>query len=159
MGTRVRLSVTKIAKENLDKWPLTYTNQIVLNFQQFLAGLELVLASTCLSSCPRSPWPHTFSSENRHQSARSLGKNLFLCLEIQFCIMAFATVKLFAAVLIMAIFASFLVSAQDFGELSPTPAPAPGPGMDKGASTYSFGMSGALICSSLFFSLLALLRH
>ncbi|KAF9665732.1 hypothetical protein SADUNF_Sadunf16G0154400 [Salix dunnii] len=48
------------------------------------------------------------------------------------------------------------VSAQDIGELAPAPAPAVG----KGAASYSLGTSGALICcSSLFLSMLALLRH
>ncbi|KAG5238495.1 hypothetical protein IMY05_009G0049500 [Salix suchowensis] len=70
--------------------------------------------------------------------------------------MEFATMKLFAAaVVVAAMLASAAVSAQDFGE----PAPAPAPGMDKGAASFSSGTSGALICSSLFFSMLALLRH
>jgi len=52
-------------------------------------------------------------------------------------------------------FASVDVSAQDFGEMAPAPAPAIG----AGAASYSFGTSGALICSFLFLSMLALLRH
>ena len=63
--------------------------------------------------------------------------------------------KLFAAVLVTVMFASVAVSAQDFGELAPAPAPVVG----KGVASYSLGTSGALICSSLFLSLLALLRH
>ncbi|KAL9404859.1 hypothetical protein Peur_001831 [Populus x canadensis] len=69
--------------------------------------------------------------------------------------MEFATMKFLAAVLVMAMFASVDVSAQDFGEMAPAPAPAFG----AGAASYSFGTSGALICSSLFLSMLALLRH
>ncbi|EEF49157.1 conserved hypothetical protein [Ricinus communis] len=46
------------------------------------------------------------------------------------------------------------VSAQDLGNLAPAPAPS----MDKGAA-YSLGMSGAVICSSLFLSMVALLKH
>ncbi|KAG5222955.1 hypothetical protein IMY05_C1888001500 [Salix suchowensis] len=69
--------------------------------------------------------------------------------------MEFATMKLFAAVLVTVMLASVAVSAQDFGEMAPAPAPVVG----KGVASYSFGTSGALICSSLFLSLLALLRH
>jgi hypothetical protein len=67
--------------------------------------------------------------------------------------MAFAAMKLFAAAVVMAMLASVAVSAQDLGEL------APAPGKDKGAASFSLGMSGALICSSLFLSMLSLLRH
>ncbi|KAF5736428.1 hypothetical protein HS088_TW14G00570 [Tripterygium wilfordii] len=58
-------------------------------------------------------------------------------------IVLFALVSIFAAA----------VSAQDFDM-----APAPAPSQDKGAG-YSLGMSGAVICSSLVLSLLALLKH
>lgn len=70
--------------------------------------------------------------------------------------MAFAAMKLFAAAaVVMAMLASVAVSAQDLGEL----APAPAPGMDNGAASFFLGKSGALICSSLFLSMLAVLRH
>jgi len=69
--------------------------------------------------------------------------------------MAFAAMKLFAAAVVMAMLASVAVSAQDLGKLAPVPAP----GMDKGAASFALGMSGALICSSLFLSMLSLLRH
>ncbi|EEF35626.1 conserved hypothetical protein [Ricinus communis] len=46
------------------------------------------------------------------------------------------------------------VEAQELGM-----APAPSPTMDKGAAAYSFGISGAMICTSLVFSLLAFLKH
>ncbi|KAF2293606.1 hypothetical protein GH714_003235 [Hevea brasiliensis] len=59
-----------------------------------------------------------------------------------------------AVVFLVAVFAAASVSAQDLGDLSPAPSPA----MDKGAA-YSLGMSGAVICSSLFLSMLALLKH
>jgi len=80
---------------------------------------------------------------------------LFSCPDTRFCTMAFAAMKLFAAAVVMAMLASVAVSAQDLGEL----APAPAPGKDKGAASFSLGMSGALICSSLFLSMLSLLRH
>lgn len=73
--------------------------------------------------------------------------------------MAFAAMKSLAAVLLMVMFVA-VVSAQDLGELSPASAPAPTP--DKGAaSAYSFGMSsaGAVVCSSLFLSMLAVVRQ
>ncbi|KAF2293598.1 hypothetical protein GH714_003169 [Hevea brasiliensis] len=59
-----------------------------------------------------------------------------------------------AVVFLVAVFAAASVSAQDLGDLAPAPAPA----MDKGAA-YSLGMSGAVICSSLFLSMLAFLKH
>lgn len=54
--------------------------------------------------------------------------------------------------LVVAVFAAGVVSAQE-------PAPAPAPSMDKGAASYSAGLSGALICSSLFLSALSFFRH
>ncbi|XWS35498.1 hypothetical protein CRYUN_Cryun20dG0002500 [Craigia yunnanensis] len=68
--------------------------------------------------------------------------------------MAAAASKAFAVVLVIGML-SAIVSAQDFGAAS-----APAPSMDKGAA-YSLGngMSGAVICSSLLLSVIALLRH
>ncbi|KAJ6896054.1 hypothetical protein NC651_022322 [Populus alba x Populus x berolinensis] len=81
---------------------------------------------------------------------------LFSCPDTRSYTMAFAAMKLLAAAAVMAMLATTVaVSGQDLGEL----APAPAPGMDKGAASFSHGMSGPLICSSLFLSVLALLRH
>ncbi|OAY40048.1 hypothetical protein MANES_10G145100v8 [Manihot esculenta] len=64
--------------------------------------------------------------------------------------MAAASFKSLALVLLVAVLAAAgAASAQDL-------APAPSP--DQGAA-YSLGMSGAVICSSLFFSMLALFKH
>ncbi|KAJ4828007.1 hypothetical protein Tsubulata_006197 [Turnera subulata] len=69
--------------------------------------------------------------------------------------MAFAEMRSLAVVLLVAIFAAAAAaSAQDLGGFAPAPAPS----MDKGAA-YSFGISGAVICSSLLLSALALLKH
>ncbi|OAY44785.1 hypothetical protein MANES_07G005200v8 [Manihot esculenta] len=69
--------------------------------------------------------------------------------------MASTSFKSLALVFLVAVFAAVAsVSAQDLGDLAPAPAPA----MDKGAA-YSLGMSAAVICSSLFFSMLALFKH
>lgn len=57
-----------------------------------------------------------------------------------------------ALIFVMAVFAVAVVSAQE-------PAPAPAPSIDKGAASYSTGLSGALICSSFFLSALAFLNH
>ncbi|CAN1342644.1 hypothetical protein LINPERPRIM_LOCUS39527 [Linum perenne] len=59
------------------------------------------------------------------------------------CLVLLAVVAIFAAA----------VSAQ---ELAPAPAPSPVP--DQGAG-YTMGASGAMICSSLFLSLVAMLRN
>ncbi|XVF22970.1 hypothetical protein REPUB_Repub12eG0216900 [Reevesia pubescens] len=63
-----------------------------------------------------------------------------------------AASKAFAAVLLIAMLAA-IVSAQDLGA-----TPAPTPSMDKGAAC-SLGMNGAVICSTLLLSVLALVRH
>ncbi|KAH7570678.1 hypothetical protein ACOSP7_019009 [Xanthoceras sorbifolium] len=55
------------------------------------------------------------------------------------------------AAIIMVVF-SAAVSSVSAQELAPAPAPNAGDG-------YSLGMSGAVICSSLFLSMLALLKH
>ncbi|KAJ6750895.1 hypothetical protein OIU85_001433 [Salix viminalis] len=65
--------------------------------------------------------------------------------------MEFATMKLFAAVLVTVMLASVAVSAQDFGEMAPAPAPVLG----KGVASYSFGTSGS---SYLLLSLLVSAR-
>ncbi|KAG6792916.1 hypothetical protein POTOM_002081 [Populus tomentosa] len=60
--------------------------------------------------------------------------------------MEFATMKFLAAVLVMAMFASVDVSAQDFGEMTPAPAPALG----NGAASYSFDYwDGVYTCTLL----------
>ncbi|CAN1342645.1 hypothetical protein LINPERPRIM_LOCUS39527 [Linum perenne] len=57
------------------------------------------------------------------------------------CLVLLAVVAIFAAA----------VSAQEL-------APAPAPSVDQGAG-YTMGASGAMICSSLFLSLVAMLRN
>ncbi|KDP43460.1 hypothetical protein JCGZ_16747 [Jatropha curcas] len=55
----------------------------------------------------------------------------------------------------------FLVVAMYFASINAQEsggAPAPAPSMDKGAA-FSMGISGAMICSSLLFSLLSFLKH
>ncbi|KAJ9158560.1 hypothetical protein P3X46_024130 [Hevea brasiliensis] len=64
--------------------------------------------------------------------------------------MASASFESLALVFLVAVLAAAgAASAQD---LAPAPAP------DQGAA-FSLGMSGAVICSSLFLSMLALLKH
>ncbi|GFY92251.1 hypothetical protein Acr_08g0006470 [Actinidia rufa] len=58
----------------------------------------------------------------------------------------------FFVVAVIAIF-SVTASAQDFES-----APAPPPSMDTG-SAYSLPISGAIVCSSVVLSFLALLKH
>ncbi|KAK2637085.1 hypothetical protein Ddye_031877 [Dipteronia dyeriana] len=53
---------------------------------------------------------------------------------------------------IMAVFSAAAVMSVSAQEISPAPAPSIGDG-------YSLSMSGAVICSSLFVSMLALLKH
>lgn len=62
--------------------------------------------------------------------------------------------KNMVALLVLALLA-VAVSGQDLGEFTPAPAPAPTMGSGDGVS---LGMSGALMCSSLFLSMLALLK-
>ena len=63
-----------------------------------------------------------------------------------------STFMAMAIVFVVAMY-SATVTAQDF-EMAPAPAPT----MDKGAAC-SLGMSGAVFCSTLLFSLLALSKH
>ncbi|WCJ18955.1 hypothetical protein M5689_001268 [Euphorbia peplus] len=65
---------------------------------------------------------------------------------------ATSSFKNMAVILLVAALASAsAVSAQEM-------APSPAPSMDKGAA-YSFGMSSAVICSSIFLSMLAIFKH
>ncbi|WCJ18956.1 hypothetical protein M5689_001269 [Euphorbia peplus] len=59
--------------------------------------------------------------------------------------------KMAVVLLVAALASASAVSAQEM-------APSPAPSMDKGAA-YSFGMSSAVICSSLFFSMFAIFKH
>ncbi|EEF49153.1 conserved hypothetical protein [Ricinus communis] len=63
------------------------------------------------------------------------------------------TLKAMASLLLVVAMYFSSVEAQEFGM-----APAPSPTMDKGAAAYSFGISGAMIFSSLVLSILAFLK-
>lgn len=68
-----------------------------------------------------------------------------------------AASKSFAAAVVM--IAMMMLSAINFVSAQEVAAPAPAPSMDKGAAALSFVNNGALICSSLLLSLLAVFRH